>query len=80
MITNPTHFAVALKYDTSRAAAPYVVAKGADDVALFIREVAKEYRVEIVEFPKLARSVYYTTQINQQIPFQLYRAIAHVLT
>lgn len=80
VITNPTHFAVALKYDTSRAAAPYVVAKGADDVALFIREVAKEYRVEIVEFPKLARSVYYTTQINQQIPFQLYRAIAHVLT
>lgn len=80
VITNPTHFAVALKYDTSRAAAPYVVAKGADDVALYIREVAKEHKVEIVEFPKLARSVYYTTQINQQIPFQLYRAIAHVLT
>ncbi|WP_414712154.1 flagellar type III secretion system protein FlhB [Siccibacter turicensis] len=80
VLTNPTHFAVALKYDTSRAAAPYVVAKGTDDVALYIREVAKEHKVEIVEFPKLARSVYYTTQINQQIPFQLYRAIAHVLT
>ena len=80
VITNPTHFAVALKYDTSRAAAPYVVAKGTDDIALYIREIAKEHHVEIVEFPKLARSVYYTTQINQQIPFQLYRAIAHVLT
>ncbi|WP_435954709.1 flagellar biosynthesis protein FlhB [Dryocola sp. BD626] len=80
VITNPTHFAVALQYDRSRAPAPYVVAKGADEVALYIREVAKEHGIEIVEFPKLARSVYYTTQINQQIPFQLFRAIAHVLT
>ena len=80
VITNPTHFAVALQYDRSRAPAPYVVAKGADEVALYIRDVAKEHGIEIVEFPKLARSVYYTTQINQQIPFQLFRAIAHVLT
>lgn len=80
VITNPTHFAVALQYDSSRAPAPYVIAKGADEVAMYIREVAKEHGIEIVEFPNLARSVYYTTQINQQIPFQLFRAIAHVLT
>ncbi|GKX55769.1 flagellar biosynthesis protein FlhB [Leminorella grimontii] len=80
VIVNPTHFAVALRYDQSRAAAPFVVAKGTDEIALFIRQVAKESGIEVVEFPKLARAVYYTTRINQQIPFQLYRAIAHVLT
>lgn len=80
VITNPTHYAVALQYDQSRAAAPFVVAKGTDEIALYIRQVAAESNIEVVEFPKLARSVYYTTQVNQQIPFQLYRAIAHVLT
>lgn len=80
VIVNPTHYAVALTYDASRAAAPFVVAKGADDVALYIRDVAREHNIEVVEFPRLARAVYYTTQINQQIPFQLFRAIAHVLT
>ncbi len=80
VITNPTHYAVALQYDQTRAAAPFVVAKGTDEIALYIRQVAAENSIEIVEFPKLARSVYYTTQVNQQIPFQLYRAIAHVLT
>ena len=80
VITNPTHYAVALQYDQSRAAAPFVVAKGTDEIALYIRQVGAESNIEIVEFPKLARSVYYTTQVNQQIPFQLYRAIAHVLT
>ncbi|HAH3686810.1 TPA: flagellar type III secretion system protein FlhB [Escherichia coli] len=80
VITNPTHYAVALQYDQSRAAAPFVVAKGTDEIALYIRQVATENQVEVVEFSRLARSVYYTTQVNQQIPFQLYRAIAHVLT
>lgn len=80
ILTNPTHYAVALKYDHSRAAAPFVIAKGTDDIALFIRQVAKEENIDIVEFPVLARSLYHTTQINQQIPTQLYRAIAHVLT
>ncbi|MRS15533.1 flagellar type III secretion system protein FlhB [Enterobacteriaceae bacterium RIT691] len=80
VITNPTHYAVALKYDLERAQAPFVVAKGTDEIALFIRQVAREHNIEVVEFPRLARSVYYTTQVNQQIPFQLYRAIAHVLT
>lgn len=80
IITNPTHYAVALKYDPKRAEAPYIVAKGMDDVALWIREVAQKHSVEVVEFPPLARAVYYTTRVNQQIPAQLFRSIAHVLT
>ncbi|MBU4684504.1 flagellar type III secretion system protein FlhB [Cedecea davisae] len=80
IVTNPTHYAVALKYDPDKAEAPYIVAKGVDDVAMFIREVAQNHGVEIVEFPPLARAVYYTTRVNQQIPAQLFRAIAHVLT
>ena len=80
ILANPTHYAVALQYDTGRASAPFVVAKGTDEVALYIRKVAAEHNVEVVEYPQLARSVYYTTQINQQVPHQLYRAIAHVLT
>ena len=80
IITNPTHYAVALKYDPQKAEAPYIVAKGIDDVALWIREVAASHNIEVVEFPPLARAVYYTTRVNQQIPAQLFRAIAHVLT
>jgi len=80
IITNPTHYAVALKYDPKRAEAPYIVAKGVDDVALWIREVAQKHKVEVVEFPPLARAVYYTTRVNQQIPAPLFRSIAHVLT
>ncbi|MGE5980229.1 flagellar biosynthesis protein FlhB [Klebsiella aerogenes] len=80
IITNPTHYAVGLKYDPQKAEAPYIVAKGVDDVALWIREVATNHNVEVVEFPPLARAVYYTTRVNQQIPAQLFRAIAHVLT
>lgn len=80
IITNPTHYAVALKYDPHKAEAPYIVAKGIDDVALWIREVGASHNVEVVEFPPLARAVYYTTRVNQQIPAQLFRAIAHVLT
>lgn len=80
IITNPTHFAVALKYAPDKAMAPYVVAKGVDEVALYIREVARANQIEIVELPPLARAIYHTTRINQQIPAQLYRAIAYVLT
>ncbi|HEY2452445.1 MAG TPA: flagellar biosynthesis protein FlhB [Scandinavium sp.] len=80
VITNPTHYAVALKYDLNKAKAPYIVAKGVDDIALYIREIAKSHNVEVVEFPPLARAVYHTTRVNQEIPAQLFRAIAHVLT
>jgi flagellar biosynthetic protein FlhB len=80
IITNPTHYAVALKYDPNKAEAPYIVAKGMDDIALHIRDVARQHQIEIVEFPPLARAVYHSTRVNQQIPAQLFRAIAHVLT
>lgn len=80
IITNPTHFSVALKYSPEKASAPYIVAKGKDDIALYIRSVAEKNNIEIVEFPPLARAIYHTTKVNQQVPAQLYRAIAQVLT
>ncbi|WP_166711493.1 MULTISPECIES: flagellar biosynthesis protein FlhB [unclassified Pantoea] len=80
VITNPTHFAVALKYDPKKAPAPYIVAKGVDDVALYIRSVAGKHKVDVVEFPPLARAVYHSTRVNQQIPASLFRPIAQVLT
>lgn len=80
VIVNPTHFAVALKYDPKKAEAPYVVTKGVDEIALYIRKLAKSLDLEIVELPPLARAIYATTQINQQIPAPLYTAVAHVLS
>jgi len=80
VITNPTHFAVALKYDPKKAPAPYIVAKGVDNVALYIRSVAGKHKVDVVEFPPLARAVYHSTRVNQQIPASLFRPIAQVLT
>lgn len=80
IITNPTHFSVALKYAPEKASAPYIVAKGKDDIALYIRSIAQKHKIEIVEYPPLARAIYHTTKVNQQIPAQLYRAIAQVLT
>jgi flagellar biosynthetic protein FlhB len=80
VITNPTHFAVAIKYDPKKAPAPYIVAKGVDDVALYIRSVAGKHKIDVVEFPPLARAVYHSTRINQQIPAALFRPIAQVLT
>ncbi|KWH08493.1 flagellar biosynthetic protein FlhB [Burkholderia territorii] len=80
VIANPTHYAVALKYDTSRAEAPFVVAKGIDDMALAIRRLADEHGIEVLTLPPLARAIYNTSQVNQQIPAALYRAVAQVLT
>ncbi|MCX7747012.1 MAG: flagellar biosynthesis protein FlhB [Clostridia bacterium] len=79
VITNPTHFAVAVKYDAKIADSPVVIAKGQDYIALRIKEVAKEHRVEIVENKPLARSLYETVEIGQQIPPELYQAVAEVL-
>ncbi|GAB3185586.1 flagellar type III secretion system protein FlhB [Hydrogenophaga aquatica] len=79
VIVNPEHYAVALKYETRRADAPFVIAKGIDEMALFIREVARENGVEVIELPPLARAIYNTSQVNQQIPVALYRAVAQVL-
>lgn len=79
VITNPTHYAVALKYDPDNMATPIMVAKGGDQIALKIREIAKAHRVEIIESPVLARSVFYTTEIDEAIPTGLYVAVAQVL-
>lgn len=79
VITNPTHYSVALKYDTEKSQAPFVVAKGADVMAMQIRKIAKEKGVAIVESPMLTRSIYYTTDVNQEIPEDLFIAVAQVL-
>ena len=80
VITNPTHFAVALQYDTSAMAAPVVVAKGSDAVAFRIREVAKEHKVPIVENPPLARALFASVEIDEQIPEIHYKAMAQVIS
>ena len=79
VITNPTHFAVAIKYDLSVASAPVVVAKGEDYLALKIKEVAKEHNIEIVENKPLARALYHSVDIDEEIPQELYQAVAEVL-
>lgn len=79
LIVNPEHYAVALKYDTQRAEAPFVVAKGIDEMALYIRAVAQESGVEVLRLPPLARAIYNTSQVHQQIPAALYGAVAQVL-
>ncbi len=79
VVTNPTHFAIALKYDTAGAAAPIVVAKGADLISFRIREVAKKNSVPIFEAPLLARALYFTTEVNREIPHGLYFAVAQIL-
>lgn len=79
VIVNPEHYAVALKYDTNRAEAPFVVAKGVDEMALYIKRVALEHKVETLTLPPLARAIYNTSQVQQQIPAQLYQAVSQVL-
>jgi flagellar biosynthesis protein FlhB len=79
VVTNPTHFAVALKYADGQRGAPRVVAKGADDVAAKIREIAKENKVAMLEAPALARALYKHTEIDDEIPEALYSAVAEVL-
>jgi flagellar biosynthetic protein FlhB len=79
VIVNPEHYAVALKYDTKRAEAPFVVAKGIDEMALYIKAVAAKHQIETVTLPPLARAIYNTSQVQQQIPAQLYQAVSQVL-
>ena len=79
VITNPSHYAVALKYDPVNAGAPVVIAKGADFLAQKIREVATEHDVIVLESPPLARAVYYSTELEHPIPAGLYLAVAQVL-
>ncbi len=80
LIVNPTHFAVALKYDPKKMRAPIVLAKGVDLVAQNIRRIAEEHRVAVFESPKLARALYRSTDLNKEIPNGLYGAVAQVLS
>lgn len=79
VVTNPTHFAVALRYRPESMVAPRVVAKGADLVAQRIRELAAEHRVPLLSAPPLARALYHGTRLGQEIPASLYQAVAQVL-
>ena len=80
VITNPTHFAVALKYDPQEMSAPRLVAKGADAVAERIREVARDHNVPLVENPPLARSLFASVDLEQEIPTEHYKAVAEIIS
>lgn len=79
VITNPTHFAVAIKYDKNVSSAPLVVAKGADNLAQKIKDIARESNVEIVENKPLARMLYFNVNVGDEIPPELYQMVADVL-
>jgi len=80
VITNPTHYAVALKYDSAKMAAPVVLAKGLNMIAERIREVALENQVPLVSNPPLARALHDTVEVDHPIPTQHYRAVAEVIS
>lgn len=80
VIVNPEHYAVALRYDDKRAEAPFLLAKGVDEMAFYIREIAKQHQVQILTLPPLARAIYNSSQVQQQIPASLYQAVAQVLS
>jgi flagellar biosynthetic protein FlhB len=79
VITNPTHYAVALQYDESRMRAPIVVAKGQDLIATRIREIAQEHKIALVEAPPLARALHASCELGDEIPARLYAAVAKIL-
>lgn len=79
VVMNPTHYAVAIQYDDATMTAPRVIAKGADLLALRIRDVAKEHKVPVLQSPMLARALYAHTELDQEIPAALYTAVAQVL-
>ena len=80
VVTNPTHYAVALRYDEQRNRAPMVVAKGAELIALTIRQIAQQHRIPIVEAPPLARALHASCELGDEIPTRLYAAVAKLLT
>ncbi len=80
IVTNPTHYAIALKYDNTKMSAPVVLAKGINRVADRIRDVADEHEIPLVSNPPLARALYETVEIDQEIPTQHYRAVAEVIS
>ena len=76
---NPSHYAVALRYDEGKDAAPIVVAKGVDLLAMRIRDVAKEHRVPVLQAPPLARALYAHAKLDREVPLSLFAAVAQVL-
>ncbi|MGD9595912.1 MAG: EscU/YscU/HrcU family type III secretion system export apparatus switch protein, partial [Wolinella sp.] len=79
VITNPTHYAVALRYNTQKERAPRVIAKGVDFMAIRIKEIAREHEIQIVENKTLARELYKNTDVDKEIPETLFQAVAEVL-
>ncbi|MCL4124586.1 UNVERIFIED_CONTAM: hypothetical protein GTU68_003817 [Idotea baltica] len=79
IVTNPEHYSVALRYDQSKDSAPIVVAKGVDHIAMKIREIAREHNIDILPAPPLARALYHSTEVEQQIPDGLFAAVAQIL-
>lgn len=79
IITNPTHYSIALKYNPESMSAPILLAKGIDHQAMRIRKVAKEHKIDFIESPALARSIYYTTEVEEEVPEGLYVAVAQIL-
>tara|TARA_R110000868_G_scaffold262401_2_gene521012 strand:- start:616 stop:1695 length:1080 start_codon:yes stop_codon:yes gene_type:complete len=79
VVTNPTHYAVAMRYDKAKEQAPRIVAMGVDNVALRIREIAKENDIPLYEDPPLARQLYAEAELNEEIPLELYEAVAKVV-
>lgn len=79
VITNPEHFSVALRYDPEKMDVPVMLAKGGDHVAMKIREIANAHKIEIIQSPVLARAIFYTTDVDEEIPAGLYLAVAQVL-
>jgi flagellar biosynthetic protein FlhB len=80
VITNPTHYAIAMKYDKQVHNAPMIVAKGIDFLAIKIKDIARENKIPIIENPSLARALYDQIEIDQQIPEEFYKAIAEIFS
>lgn len=80
VITNPTHYAVALQYETGLMRAPVLLAKGVDEVAFRIRDLAKQHDIPIVENPPLARALHASVDLNEEIPYEHYKAVAEVIS
>lgn len=80
VVTNPTHYAIALKYSHGQMEVPKVLAKGVDDVAMRIRKVAEEHNIPMVENPPLARALYATVEIDDDIPPDHYQAVAQIIS
>ena len=79
VVTNPTHYSVALKYDEHGVRAPVVIAKGSDELAMHIRKIVTAHDVPLIPSPMLTRAIYYTTEVDEEIPHKLFMAVAQVL-